>query len=360
MNMTTRPAPSFVRRSISLLLLVGLAVGLLGMPSATQAAPAAARLAAATLPPTISCTPSCELWATTGTLALPGGVTVPIWGYATSAGGSAQLPGPVILADEGDSLSITLHNALAIDTSLSFPALPLVPDLAGVAPGDTKVYSFTADDPGTFLYEASLVTAEGPRQVAMGLVGALIVRPAGQPTWAYDANTQFDDETLLIYTEMDPALNANPLTFNMQNYAPKYFMINGKAYPDTVPIATAPGARSVLLRHLNAGLDQHSIGLLGLDKGSSPWMPGSFPYAPSCGGQKRSRRPGARRARHYAARRDPARRYAVYDGLALAQRWDAARAGWAGRLWWDDDLPDHHRFTLGDGPLAGNPQVSPN
>ena len=41
---------------------------------------------AATLPPSTACTPGtgtviCELWAMTGTLNLPGGASVPMWGY---------------------------------------------------------------------------------------------------------------------------------------------------------------------------------------------------------------------------------------------------------------------------------------
>jgi len=279
MSKMTKLSLSPVKHAVSILLLIGLAAGLLGTPSSTRAAPAPALLETATLPPTISCTPSCDLYAKAGTLNLPDGVTVPIWGYATSAGGDALLPGPVILAEEGDALSITLHNALPVTTSLSFPALSLVPDMVGVAPDDTKVYTFTADNPGTFLYEADLVTADGARQVAMGLFGALIVRPTLGTNYAYNnPDTRFDDETLLIYSEIDPALNANPLTFNMQTYAPVYFLINGKAYPDTVPIPTSPGA-VVLLRHLNAGLNQHSIGLLGLDQEIIAVDAGLFPYA---------------------------------------------------------------------------------
>ncbi|MBM0240050.1 multicopper oxidase domain-containing protein, partial [Micromonospora sp. ATA32] len=52
-----------------------------------------------------------------------------------------------------------------------------------VAPGATRSYTFTAHRPGTYLYEAGH-TALGARQVAMGLVGALVVRAprlAGDP-----------------------------------------------------------------------------------------------------------------------------------------------------------------------------------
>ena len=38
----------------------------------------------------------------------------------------------------------------------------------------------------------------------------------------------------------------------MRKYAPRYFLVNGKAYPDTDPIATTAGS-TVLLRYVNAG-----------------------------------------------------------------------------------------------------------
>ncbi|MEB0014969.1 multicopper oxidase domain-containing protein, partial [Glaciimonas sp. Cout2] len=81
----------------------------------------------------------------------------------------------------------------------------MVPDRVGAAPGASTSYTFTASRPGTYLYEAGLVP-NGQHQVAMGLYGALIVRPAisGQ---AYDATTAFDDEAVLVISEIDPALN---------------------------------------------------------------------------------------------------------------------------------------------------------
>ncbi len=52
----------------------------------------------------------------------------------------------------------------------------MIPDTTGVAAGASTIYTFTASSPGTFLYEAGL-TPNGQHQVAMGLYGALIVRP---------------------------------------------------------------------------------------------------------------------------------------------------------------------------------------
>lgn len=252
MKTTREFVPQFLRWSGSLFLVVGLLLSTWAVGPAVQAAPARATVAV-------------TLYAKAGTLALPDGTTVPIWGYATSAVDPAQSPGPTIIADQGDTIEVTLHNDLAVTTALEFQGQNLVPDTAGVAPGGFKTYTFVAANPGTFLYEAGLsASGDGARQVAMGLFGALIVRPTGQPNWAYGlATTAFDEEALLIFSEVDPAFNNNPLGFQMQAYQPRYWLINGKAYPDTVPIDTAPGDK-VLLRLVNAGLLHHSIGLLGL------------------------------------------------------------------------------------------------
>ena len=166
---------------------------------------------------------------------------------------------------QGATVSIRLHNQLAVPTAMLFQGQSMVPDTTGVAPGESKVYTFVASQPGTFLYEAGLL-ANAQHQVAMGLYGALVVRPTASATQAYaDAATAFNDEAVLVLSEIDPALNtlANPATFDMRNFAPQYFLINGKAYPATDPITSAAGNK-VLLRYVNAGAKHHSMAVLGL------------------------------------------------------------------------------------------------
>ena len=254
------------------MLIVGLGQGYIAL-AAPGGAPASAPQAAIDNP--AACTVvvgsvTCDLYATTGTLTMPDGITtVPIWGYSDTSTGPAQLPGPTIIATEGDSVSITLHNELAEDTALLFPGQAMIPDLVGVPTFDgvtvqSKTYIFTAANPGTYLYEAGLLP-DAARQVAMGMFGALVVRPASDPNHAYDATSAFDDEALLVLSEIDPALNANPATFDMRDFSPQYRLINGKAYPETAEIPTAAGNK-VLLRYVNAGIQQHTMGLLGVDQ----------------------------------------------------------------------------------------------
>ena len=208
---------------------------------------------------------TCDLYATTGTLTMPDSTIVDIWGYSDTSTGTAQLPGPTIIATEGDTVTITLHNNLAQDSALLFPGQAMIPDLTGAAAnGGTHTYTFTASDPGTYLYEAGLLP-DAARQVAMGMFGALVVRPLSGANHAYDAASAFDVEALILLSEIDPALNANPTTFDMRDFWPQYRLINGKAYPETAEIPTAAG-NNVLLRYVNAGIQQHTMGVLGMDQ----------------------------------------------------------------------------------------------
>jgi len=210
---------------------------------------------------------TCEFWAVPGTVDLPGWTNMPIWGFTDTdpaLGGVAQMPGPAIIANQGEFIEVILHNALGETTSMVFPGQAMMPDLTGVAPGGSATYNFTASKSGTYLYEAGLLPG-AQHQVAMGLYGALIVRPALNQ--AYGLDTTFDDEALLVLSDIDPDLNnaANPAAFDMRDYTPKYFLINGETYPNTDEIPSAAG-NMVLLRFVNAGIEQHAMGTLGVDQ----------------------------------------------------------------------------------------------
>ena len=99
----------------------------------------------------------------------------------------------------------------------------------------------------------------------MGLHGALVVRPADRRPGLRRRRTAYDDEAVLVLSEIDPALNnaANPAAFDMRKFAPRYFLINGKVYPNTDADRHARPATAVLLRYVNAGVQYHSMGVLG-------------------------------------------------------------------------------------------------
>jgi len=223
---------------------------------------------------------SCDLYAMTGSTTFLG-QTLPIWGFSTTgAPGSATAPGPVLVVNLGDTVTVRLHNGLAENVSLAFPGQPAGAFTAGlptanaqdpgVATGATATYTFTASRAGTFTYEAGH-TADGTRQVAMGLAGALVVLPNDGSNSAYGTpqagypDTGYDDDAVLVLSEIDPALNADPAQFDMRSFSPKYRLINGKPFPETNPIATDQGHK-VLLRYVNVGSQMHSMGVLGADQ----------------------------------------------------------------------------------------------
>jgi len=296
---------SYTLRGIALLATASMvaAVSLLAVPlsaqAATAATPRAAVVPAAAVPAvavgkllsqgctTAGSTDTCDLYAKAGTTSMNGSAPINIWGFSTKndpvnfpSDSVPTAPGPLLVVNQGDTVSVTLHNelpaALAQRVSLAFPGQPTTAfsaglsaqaEEAGVATGETSTYTFTAVRAGTFIYEAGH-TANGTRQVAMGLAGALVVRPADGT--AYGAvggypDTTYADDAVVVLSEIDPALNAAPATFDMRDFAPKYRLINGKPFPSTDPISTDQGHR-VLLRYVNVGSQDHSMSLLGGDQ----------------------------------------------------------------------------------------------
>ncbi len=211
---------------------------------------------------------SCELWAKSGSVTLPGASSAStVWTFVSLEGDAVTAPvGPTLVVTAGQTVQMVLHNRIDGESiSLSLPQVDQFDDdLAGVASGSDATYSFSASRPGTFLYEAG-GTVDGTRQVAMGLVGALVVLPSGTGTagTVYGTSaTAYTDEGVLVMSDVDPALNANPSTFDMRNFSPRYHLFNGLAYPNTQPIPVGAGG-TTLLRVVNAGIVQHAIGVLG-------------------------------------------------------------------------------------------------
>ena len=194
------------------------------------------------------------LCALPGAATMADGASVPIWGFATGCA-NPGLPGPVLSVNVGDTVAITVTNALPAGHPLAFevPGITFDPGPDSAPPGGTVTRTFTASAPGTYLYQSG---GDAGRQAAMGLYGALIVRPANAP--------DYDVEAPLVLSAIDPAFNAAPETFDLHAYRATYWLVNGKSYPDTAPGITAAGGQRLLLRYLNAGYDNTTMTMLGL------------------------------------------------------------------------------------------------
>ena len=254
------------------------------------------------------------LRADTFTVSIAGSAPITMWGYApdNAACGSpgATMPGPAIAVAPADpTLTVTLKNCLPEPTSLvisgQIPSAvapvwtepPVIPDGLGgqttnpaypntytgarpagnvtavarsfvteapVGGATTAAYTWNNLKPGTYLYTSG---SHPQVQVQMGLYGAL-TKDAAAGSVAYSqgaTNVVYDSQLTLLYSEVDPVLHAAVAggTYGTTgptstlNYAPKYFLINGKPFDSSALTPAAVPAGRTLLRFVNASLKTH-------------------------------------------------------------------------------------------------------
>ena len=261
------------------------------------------------------------------TVNLPGAAGTPMWGYrqvtatdtasavsacSTGVGSTTSSPGPQLVVPAGTStLRVTLVNGLKVPTSIVIagqmmptdggptslapvhavdvvgdscdPALDRmncrVRSFAGeTAPGAASTYTFANLKPGTYLYQSG---THPQVQVQMGLFGmmskdATLAGSSGRLLFA-NALAAFDVDVPVVLSEIDDAqhqrialtLGTDPAQWKAGNnttlnYAPKFFLINGKVFDANNPNANelpavAPTGSRVVLRIANAGLQSRVL-----------------------------------------------------------------------------------------------------
>lgn len=221
-------------------------------------------------------------------LVLPGGQKIWVFGYTDNPQGKAQVPGPMIVVNQGDTVNITLHNdedptetkynpggdghtihLHGLDLPSAEDGDPMTsPTGGGVMSGSHYIYHFVAQNAGTYWYHCHVEAVE---HIQMGMYGAIIIRPRGAPSRAYANTPAFDKEYTFVLSDMDSTehqqdyshLNNNTANVNWTNYIPNYFLINGKAWPDTMKDPAdniqATVGQTVLVRLINAGYVMHSM-----------------------------------------------------------------------------------------------------
>ena len=239
-----------------------------------------------------------NLFAGTKIITMPDGQDITMWGFGL-APGSITIPGPQITITPGDTtLTINLTNNLPEPVSLIINGqketsmTPVWTDSSDTIVGTgsrpagdytSRVRSFTREaapaggvatyqwnnlKPGTYLYTSGTNPA---LQIQMGLYGALKVDAANKNVYNNPA-TAYAQDVVLLFSEVDPVVHAAVATDNygpggtvtsMVHYKPRYFLINGKAYPDLTPIAAGALNTKTLIRFLNAGGKTHAPALLG-------------------------------------------------------------------------------------------------
>ncbi|HET7657598.1 MAG TPA: multicopper oxidase domain-containing protein [Bacillales bacterium] len=143
------------------------------------------------------------------TIEMGNGMKFSAWTY------DGTVPGPVLNLQQGDHVTLTLHNLdPKMSHSIDLHAALVAPNQAfvDVQPGKSKTIHFVASTPGVFLYHCK--TQPMALHMAQGMYGVVIVSPRGQqqPTFTI-VQSEF-------YKPMDLE--------DVINGSPPYVVFNGK------------------------------------------------------------------------------------------------------------------------------------
>ena len=212
---------------------------------------------------------------------------------------NGHVPGPPILAREGERLRVVLKNSLGKPTTIHWHGVDVPNPMDGVPgvtqkavqPGETFVYEFEARPAGTRWYHTHF---DEHRQMDLGLAAPLIIEPADKEPMAYDrdATLVLDDWATGTGTPVpDTAAGIaggrgsmggmmgggmggmmrgmmgdrgmGGMMRGADESAYDLMTINGKAYPATEPLRMKRGER-VRLRIINASSEHtHVVRLAG-------------------------------------------------------------------------------------------------
>jgi FtsP/CotA-like multicopper oxidase with cupredoxin domain len=182
------------------------------------------------------------------------GMKANLWGY------NGQSPGPTIEVVEGDRVRIFVTNRLPEATSIHWHGQRLPNGMDGVSgltqapirPGQTFVYEFRAQRPGTFMYHPH---ADETTQIAMGMMGSWVTHPADPASMPVDRDYVF----LLNAYDIAPG-SSTPKVSTMLDF--NLWTFNSRAYPGIDPLVARIGER-VRIRIGNLTMTNHPIHLHG-------------------------------------------------------------------------------------------------
>jgi nitrite reductase (NO-forming) len=126
------------------------------------------------------------------TIRIAPGVKYKAWTF------NGTVPGPVIHAQVGDTINVTLTNKAMMGHSIDFHAALAPPNIAyqTVQPGKTLHFSWIARYPGAFLYHCG--TPPVLAHISNGMYGAIIIDP--KDGWGSDAQS-----FVLVQSEFYPS-----------------------------------------------------------------------------------------------------------------------------------------------------------
>ena len=196
---------------------------------------------------------------------------------------NGQVPGPEIRVTEGDTVRVTVTNALTEPTTVHWHGVEVPSGMDGVPklsqepilPGGSFTYEFVATPAGTRWYHAHF---DELAQQGDGLVGPLIIEPrAATPPapdreyvlvtqeWATTAATMPQQPTPTVPNGGMGGMMGQGGMMESGAGQPHFdtFTVNGRAYPHTPPLLVRQGEH-VRLRLINASATQTQVlGLAG-------------------------------------------------------------------------------------------------
>lgn len=162
---------------------------------------------------------------------LESGVETYFWGFGPQATMRASLPGPLIEANQFDTVSVHMLNFSPEAHTIHLHGLDVdtpndgVPHTSfSVIPNDSVTYTFVADHHGTFLYHCHVMTT---LHLAMGMYGMVVIHPP-EPNVLFPGGPEFTAEYNYLLSEMNSAWNINQLSpgpFHL--YEADVFLVNG-------------------------------------------------------------------------------------------------------------------------------------
>lgn len=247
------------RRNFLKLSSAGIASALLGSTGLLSWSP---RAEAATITQTF--------YITEGFITQPDSVDVYFRGFSPD-NNSLTVPGAQMIAQEGDTMRITIVNTLG--TSHSFKIDGVV-DSGRISGGQSTTVEFQVNNAGTYMYYDG---RNAPYNRLSGLHGGLAVMPNGSNNELYDGSPRFVQQYFWVFHDIDPVWHNAIRNGNTPNtrYSPRYFTLNGlSGRPPGAPGAHDPAIDSMydprsqlrgsvgdraLIRVLNPGMCQQSV-----------------------------------------------------------------------------------------------------
>jgi FtsP/CotA-like multicopper oxidase with cupredoxin domain len=198
-----------------------------------------------------------------------------IWAYRDASATSATVPGPTIIAHQGDTVVVQLENRLPVQTTIHWHGIRLPNASDGtsssqrpVMPGETYEYRFQVNDVGTFWYHPHMQASE---QVEKGLYGALVVLGGTTPAVAADRTFVIDDVKIQADGKLSTDTDQLDMMMGRQG---NVLLVNGQ---QGAAIAVGEGTRerwrfinAANGRFFNLALEGHSFLVIGWDGGLLP------------------------------------------------------------------------------------------